>query len=58
MSDEEKRETENKKRKGSRHGHQYVTNTVEATQARKGSQPSPLKAYDGLSVEDVRGRRE
>ena len=57
MSDEEKRETE-KKRKGSRHSHQYVTNTVEATQARKGSHPSQLKAYDGLSVEDVRGRRE
>ena len=34
MSDEEKRETE-KKRKGSGHSHQYVTNTVEATQARK-----------------------
>lgn len=57
MSDEEKRKTE-KKRKGSRHSHQYVTNTVEATQARKGSHPSQLKAYDGLSVEDVRGRRE
>jgi hypothetical protein len=51
MSDEEKR-------KGSRHSHQYVTNTVEAKQARKGSQPSPLKAYDGLRVENVRGRRE
>jgi hypothetical protein len=37
MSEEEKRETEKKKRKGSRHSHQYVTNTVEAKQARKGS---------------------
>jgi hypothetical protein len=53
MSDEEKRETENKKREGSRQGQQHVANTDEAKQARKGSQAPPLKDYDGLSVEEV-----
>ena len=53
MSDEEKRETENKKREGSRQGKQHVANTEEAKQARKGSQAPPLKDYDGLSVEVV-----
>ena len=52
MSDEEKRETEAKKREGSRQGKQHVANTDEAKQARKGSQ-APLKGYDDLSVEDV-----
>ena len=53
MSDEEKQETEKKKREGSRHGEQYVANTGEAKQARKVSQGPPLKGYDDLSVEDV-----
>lgn len=53
MSDEEKRETEKKKREGSRRGRQHVANTNEAKQARKGSQVPPLKDYDDLSVEDV-----
>ena len=53
MSDEEKRETEKKKREGSRRGEQYVANTDGAKQARKGSQAPPLKGYDDLSVEDV-----
>lgn len=54
MSDEEKRETEKEKREGSRQGKQYVSNTDEARQARKGSQAPPLKNYDDLSVELVR----
>ncbi len=53
MSDEEKRETEQKKREGSKRGEQYVANTEEAKQSRKGSQAPPLKDYDDLSVEDV-----
>jgi hypothetical protein len=53
MSEEEKRETEKKKHEGSKRGEQHVANTEEARQARKGSQASPLKGYDDLSVEDV-----
>ena len=53
LSDDEKRETENKKREGSRQGQQHVANTDEAKQARKGSQAPPLKDYDGLNVEEV-----
>ena len=53
MSEEEKRETEKKKREGSRGGQQHVANTEEARQARKGSQAPPLKGYDDLSVEEV-----
>ena len=53
MSDEEKRETEKRKREGSKQGQQYVANTEKARQARKGSQ-APLKNYDGLSVDDVK----
>lgn len=53
MSDEEKGETEQKKREGSKQGQQHVANTEEAKQARKGSQAPPLKDYDDLSVEDV-----
>ncbi len=56
MSDEEKRETEKKKREGSKRGQQHVANTDEAKQARKGSQAPPLKAYDDLSVEDVENK--
>ncbi len=56
MSDEEKRETEKKKREGSRQGQQHVANTEEAKQARKGSQAPPLRDYDGLSVEDVENK--
>ena len=43
MSDKEKRGTERKKREGSRGGEQYVANTEQARQARKGSQVPPLK---------------
>jgi hypothetical protein len=53
MSEEEKRETENRKREGSRQGQQHVANTEKAKQARKGSQAPPLKDYDDLSVDEV-----
>ena len=56
MSDEEKRETEEKKREGSRRGEQYVDNTDEAKEARKGSQAPPLEGYDDLGVEDVKSK--
>jgi hypothetical protein len=53
MSEEEKRETEKKKREGSKRGEQHVANTEEARQARKGAQAPPFKGYDDLSVEEV-----
>jgi hypothetical protein len=53
MSDEEKSETEKKKREGSRQGQQHVANTEKAKQARKESQAPPLKDYDDLNVEEV-----
>ena len=55
MSEEEKRETEQKKREGSLQGQQYVENTEEAKQARKQAQQDlPLNDYDDLSVEEVK----
>ena len=53
MSEEGKRETESKKRAGSKRGEQYVANTGEARQASEGSQAPPLKNYDDLSVEKI-----
>jgi hypothetical protein len=53
MSDEAKRETESKKREGSKRGEQYVANTERARRARNGSQVPPLKNYDDLSVDDI-----
>ena len=52
MSEEEKEETEQKKREGSKQGQQYVSNTNEAKQARKGA-TLPLKDYDDLGVKEV-----
>ena len=52
MSEEEKEETEQKKREGSKQGQQHVSNTDEAKQARKDAQV-PLKNYDDLSVEEI-----
>jgi len=52
LSEDEKRETEKKKREGSKQGRQHVANTERARQARKGSQ-APLEGYDDLSVDDV-----
>jgi hypothetical protein len=53
MSEEEKEETERKKREGSKKGQQYVSNPKEAKQARKEAAALPLKDYDGLGVEEV-----
>ena len=39
MSDEEKRETERRKREGSKRGEQYVANTEEARRAAEGRRP-------------------
>ena len=58
LSGDEKRETENKKREGSRQGQQHVANTDEAKQARKGSQAPPLRSYDDLSVQDVESKAQ
>jgi len=55
MSEEEKEETERKKREGSQQGQQYVSNTDEAKQARKEA-VLPLKGYDDLSVEEVQNK--
>jgi hypothetical protein len=53
MSEGEKRETERKKREGSKEGEQYVANTEEAKKARKESRSLPLKNYDDLNAEEV-----
>jgi hypothetical protein len=54
MSEEEKRETEEKKRAGSREGRQHVPNTERAKKARKDSQALPIENYDDLSVEEIK----
>jgi hypothetical protein len=54
MSEEEKRETEQKKRTGSREGRQYVPNTERARKARKDAEALPIENYDGLSVKEIR----
>jgi hypothetical protein len=53
MSEEEKEETERKKREGSKHGQQYAPNTDGAKQARKQAAALPLKDYDDLGMEEV-----
>ena len=55
MSEQEKEETEKKKREGSKKGQQHVANTDEAKQARKDAEV-PLKDYDDLSVDEVKSR--
>jgi Family of unknown function (DUF5872) len=56
MSEEEKRETERKKREGSKKGQQYVANTKEAKKARQAAHTPPLKNYDDLSVEEIENK--
>jgi hypothetical protein len=58
MSEEEKEETERKKREGSKKGQQYVSNTDEAKQARKEAATLPLNNFDDLSVEEVEKKAE
>ena len=54
MSEDEKRETDRRKREGSRRGAQYVENTEEAKQARREAHDGlPLNDYGGLNVEGV-----
>jgi hypothetical protein len=53
MSEEEKEETEQKKREGSIKGQQYVSNTEEAKEARKNAKEVPINGYDDLSVGEV-----
>lgn len=54
MDEDEKRETDRRKRAGSRRGVQYVENTEEAKQARREARDGlPLNDYDGLNVEEV-----
>ena len=52
MNEEEKRETDRRKREGSMKGRQHVSNTDGARQARKDARVS-LEGYDDLSVEEV-----
>ncbi len=54
LSEDEKRETEEKKRAGSRKGEQFVPNTREAKNARRDSQNLPLNGYDELNVESIK----
>jgi hypothetical protein len=54
MSEEEKRETEEKKRVGSRDSRQHVLNTERAKKARKDSQALLIENYDDLSVEEIK----
>ena len=53
MSEEEKEETEQKKREGSKKGQQHVSNTGEAKKARKNAKDVPINGYDELSVGEV-----
>ncbi len=53
LSEDEKRETEEKKRSGSREGEQFVPNTRKAKKARRVSQSLPLNGYDDLNVESI-----
>ena len=55
MSEEEKEETEEKKREGSKKGEQHVPNTDEAKQARKDAQV-PLNNYDDLTVDEIENK--
>ncbi len=58
MSEEEKEETEKRKREGSREGRQHVSNTEEAQQARKDAATVPIKDYDHLNVGEVKKKIE
>ena len=58
MGEEEKEETEQKKREGSKKGQQYVSNTDKAKEACKNAKDIPLDGYDELSVGDVEKKTE
>ena len=55
LSDEEKEETERKKREGSRQGRQHVDNTEAAKNARAEAQEkAPISGYDDMSVDEAK----
>jgi hypothetical protein len=56
MSEREKRETEGKKREGSRQGKQYVENTDEAKKARQEAKALAIDGYEDLNADDVTKR--
>lgn len=58
MSEEEKEETEKKKREGSRRGEQYVPNSAGAKEARKEAREGdgPVEGYDDMNVAEARGK--
>ena len=59
MSEEEKEETERKKREGSRQGRQYVDNTEAAKKARAEAQEeAPVEGYDDMSVDEAKEKLE
>ena len=59
LSEEEKEETERKKREGSRQGKQHVDNTGAAKEARAGAQGrSPVEGYDEMNVNEAKERLE
>jgi hypothetical protein len=59
MSEEEREETERKKREGSRQGKQYVGNTDEAKKARAEAQgEAPIQGYDDMSVGEAKEKLE
>ena len=53
MSEEEKEETDQRKREGSKKGRQHVSNNDEAREARKHAKDVPLNGYDDLGVEEI-----
>src|SRR3712207_1421872 len=54
MTEEEKRETEQRKRAGSRQGRQHVPNTERARKTRKYGEALPIENYEGLSVKEIK----
>ena len=57
LSPEDKEATEEKKRKGSKKGEQYIENTKVAREARKEA-AVPIGGYDELTVEEVKDELE
>lgn len=56
LSEEEKEETDHRKREGSREGEQHVPNTGEAKRARESAHKPPIEDYDELNVEEIEKR--
>ena len=57
LSPEDKEATEEKKRKGSKKGEQYIENIKVAREARKVA-AVPIAGYDELTIEEVKGELE